>query len=135
MKIPQIRSENVVCRKNRSAFMFFYTIALISLIGTALVILTLQARSTALDSYMMRRKACQRNLEYSARNWIEINRQKLVSDSGEQSYRLADPNFCIPDSFITIMVEKAQDGGRQIEVETSCPRGKTSGKREFKVRL
>jgi type II secretory pathway component PulK len=122
--------------KREKGFILIFVIILITLIGFVLSFLTTGANTMLYQSNTSYLQACERNLVLSGLEWAKRNIKKENRDIIDKMIELDVTDMDIRDSNLTVTVRTPAKNQPEVQINTSCSRGRKTLKSDdiYKIR-
>ena len=111
-------------RKSRRGFVLILVIVAIMIIGIEMFVLAGMANTMQFQSHRAYLKACERNLLASGLAWARQNVQDKSGESFGRTVELDIGEMDILGSALEVTISASTDGEREVQVSTSCSRGR-----------
>jgi hypothetical protein len=111
-------------RRQQHGFVLILVIIAIIVVGIEIFALsgiadTMQFQSN--DAYL---KACRRNLQASGLVWVKENIQNKSGELLDKTIQLDVSQMKIRDSALNVTIHRTLDGQAEVQIDTSCSRGR-----------
>ena len=116
--------EKKMKQRKQKGFVFIFVIVVIILVGIHMFALAGTANTMQFQSHTAFLRACERNLLASGLAWA---RQNIPDEAGEITDKTVKLDVSVMDirgSALGVTIETQPDGKAQVQVESSCTRGR-----------
>ena len=115
--------------------MLIFVIIMIAVIGVEMFVLSDIANTMQFQSQNAYLKACKRNLLASGLLWAKENTREKSSEIFDKTIQLDVSNLNIRDSALDVTISIASDEKAEVQINTSCSRGRQTLKGTGKYRI
>lgn len=103
--------------RNRGGFILFIAVAMIPLIGIAVVLLSSDTRMLLGETNLAKRQAYKRNLIASGDAWVRLNRDELLKEAEGFTKELDVTEFDLKQVRCTVTLERITDDEAEVIVK------------------
>ena len=121
-------------QRNRG-FVLIFVIMVIFIIGIEMFALSDIANTMQFQSQNAYLKACRRNLLASGLVWAKENTRKKSSEIFDRTIQLDVSKLNIRDSALAVTANIASDEEAEVQIDTSCSRGRQTLRETGKYRI
>jgi hypothetical protein len=107
-------------RHNRKGFILFIAVAMLPLIGIAMLLMSSSTRMLLGELNLARRQAHERTILASATAWVKQNQDNLVKQPQGYSKELDTSAFDLKNSKCTVTIESITDGIAHVTIQASA---------------
>jgi hypothetical protein len=126
-----------MAKTRQKGFVMILVIIAIALIGVVMFVLTEDAKTIMFQSDTAYLEAVERNLAASGLVWAKQNVENGTEEIFDKTIELDITNMSIRDATLSIVTSTAEDNEVELEVSTSCSRGRRTFKHhdKYKIRI
>ena len=123
-------------KRQRRGFILMIAVMAISLVGVAVLVLAEGAKTILFQADRAYLEAVEQNLMAGALAWSRQNAHNLTGEQGKV-VELDTGNMQLRDSSLTVRVETVTDRAIDVQVSTSCKKGRQtlSSSRKYRIAL
>ena len=122
-------------KRRQQGFVLIFVIMMIFIIGVEMFALSDIANTMQFQSQNAYLKACKRNLLASGLVWANENTRKKSSEIFDKTIQLDVSKLNIRDSALDVTISIASDEEAEVQINTSCSRGRQTLKDTGKYRI
>lgn len=109
-------------RHNQKGFILFIAVAMLPLIGIAMLLMSSSTRMLLGELKLARRQAHERTILASATAWVKQNQDNLVKQHQGYSKELDTSDFDLKHSKCTVTIESITDGIAHVTIQAAARR-------------